>query len=129
VSAQGQTCSLCFSNASDIVYFFVTCLWLCHGSLTDRQSSARISVTLSFSCEPGSSVSIVSDYGLDDRGIEVRSPAEAKDFSCSLSVVIPALGHPASCTMCTAGPFLGAKARPRRDADHSPPCSGEVENE
>jgi hypothetical protein len=32
-------------------------------------------------CEPGSSGSMVSDYGLDDRAIEVRSPAEAKDFS------------------------------------------------
>jgi hypothetical protein len=31
-------------------------------------------------CEPGSSVSIVSAYGLDDRAIEVRSPAKAKDF-------------------------------------------------
>jgi hypothetical protein len=30
--------------------------------------------------EPGSSVSIVSDYGLDDGAIEVRSPAEAKGF-------------------------------------------------
>jgi hypothetical protein len=28
--------------------------------------------------ERGSSGSIVSDYGLDDRAIEVRSPAEAK---------------------------------------------------
>jgi hypothetical protein len=28
--------------------------------------------------EPGSSVSIVSGYGLDDRAIEVRSPAQAK---------------------------------------------------
>jgi hypothetical protein len=28
--------------------------------------------------EPGSSVAIVSDYGLDDRTIEIRSPAEAK---------------------------------------------------
>jgi hypothetical protein len=28
--------------------------------------------------EPGSSVSIVSSYGLDDQAIEVRSPAEAK---------------------------------------------------
>jgi hypothetical protein len=36
--------------------------------------------------EPGSSVSIVSGYGLDDRAIEVRSPADAKDFSCSLCV-------------------------------------------
>jgi hypothetical protein len=30
--------------------------------------------------EPGSSVSIVSGYVLDDRAIDVRSPAEAKDF-------------------------------------------------
>jgi hypothetical protein len=29
-------------------------------------------------CKPGSSVSIVSSYGLDDRTIDVRSPAEAK---------------------------------------------------
>jgi hypothetical protein len=29
----------------------------------------------------GSSVSIVSDYGLDYRAIEVRSPTEAEDFS------------------------------------------------
>jgi hypothetical protein len=27
------------------------------------------------------------------------------------------------------GPFLGVKGRPRRDADHSPPSSAEVENE
>jgi hypothetical protein len=31
--------------------------------------------------KPGSSVSTVSVYGLDDRAIEVRSPAEAKVFS------------------------------------------------
>jgi hypothetical protein len=30
--------------------------------------------------EPGSSVSIVSGCGLEDRAIEVRSPAEAKGF-------------------------------------------------
>jgi hypothetical protein len=30
--------------------------------------------------EPGSSVSIVSGYGLDDQAIEVRFPAEAKGF-------------------------------------------------
>jgi hypothetical protein len=59
----------------------------------------------------GSSVSIVSGYGLNDRAIEVRSPAGA---------------HPASCTMGTGGPFPGGKARPGRDADHSPPSSAEV---
>jgi hypothetical protein len=31
-------------------------------------------------CEPGSSISIVSGYGLDDRAIEVPSPTEAKGF-------------------------------------------------
>jgi hypothetical protein len=31
--------------------------------------------------EPGSSVSIVSGYGLDDLAIEVRSPAEPKGFA------------------------------------------------
>jgi hypothetical protein len=32
------------------------------------------------SWEPGSSLSIVSGYGLDNRTIGVRSPAEAKGF-------------------------------------------------
>jgi hypothetical protein len=30
--------------------------------------------------EPGSSVSIVCGYGLDDWAVKVRSPAEAKGF-------------------------------------------------
>jgi hypothetical protein len=37
--------------------------------------------------------------------------------------------HPASCTMGTVGSPLGAKARPGRNADHSPPSSAEVKNE
>jgi len=31
--------------------------------------------------------------------------------------------------MGTGGPFPGAKRRPGRDTDHSPPPSAEVENE
>jgi hypothetical protein len=62
----------------------------------------------------------VSDYRLDYRAIGVRSPAEAKDFSSSLCVQTGSEVHPASCTMGTGGPFPGAKARPGRDADHSP---------
>jgi hypothetical protein len=76
-----------------------------------------------------SSVSIVSDYGLDDRAIGVRSPARAKDFSSSLCVQNGSGAHPASCTMGTGGPFPGGKARPGRDADHSPPSSAEVVSE
>jgi hypothetical protein len=57
----------------------------------------------------GSSVSIVSDYGLDDRAIGVGSPAEAKDFSSSLSEQTGSGAHPFSCTMGTGGPFPGIK--------------------
>jgi hypothetical protein len=61
----------------------------------------------------------LSGYGLDDRAIDVRSPAEAKNFSSSLYVQTGSGAHPASCTMGTGGPFLGCKARPVRDADNS----------
>jgi hypothetical protein len=71
----------------------------------------------------------VSDNGLDDRAIGVRSPAGAEDFSSSLCVQTGSGAHPASCPMVTGGPSPGVKARPGRDADHSPPSSAEVENE
>jgi hypothetical protein len=76
-----------------------------------------------------SSGSIVSDYGLDDWAIEVQSSAGAKDFSSILCVQTGAGAHPASYTMGTGGPFPGGKARPGRDADHSPPSSAEFVNE
>jgi hypothetical protein len=80
--------------------------------------------------EPGSSVSIVSGYGLDDRAIEFRSPAEAKRiFASSLCLQTGSGAHPASCPMGTVGPFPRGKARPRRDANHSPTSSAEVVNE
>jgi hypothetical protein len=79
--------------------------------------------------EPGSSVSMVSGYGLDNQAIEVRSPAEAKDFSSNLCVQIGSEAHPASCTMGAGGPFPRAKMQPGRDADHSPRSSAVVENE
>jgi hypothetical protein len=50
-------------------------------------------------------------------------------FFSSLCVQTGSEAHPASCTMGTGGPFLGDKARPGRDADHSPPSSAEVVNE
>jgi hypothetical protein len=71
----------------------------------------------------------VSDYGLDEQAIGVRSPAGANDISSSLCVQTCSGAHPASCTMGTGGPFPGGKARPGRDADHSPPSSAEVRNE
>jgi hypothetical protein len=57
-----------------------------------------------------SSGSIVSDYGLDDRAIGVRSPAGSKDFSSILCVQTGSGAHPASCTMGTVGPFPGGKS-------------------
>jgi hypothetical protein len=64
-------------------------------------------------CESGTSVNIVSGYGLDDRG-----------------------SIPGTCSLCPDllwGPpsFLspGGKARPGRNADYSPASGSEVENE
>jgi hypothetical protein len=60
----------------------------------------------------------------DDRAIEVRSPTEAEDFSSSPCVQTGSEAHPAFYAMGTGG-----KARPRRDADQSPPSSAEVKYE
>jgi hypothetical protein len=57
----------------------------------------------------GSSVSIMSGYGLNDRAIEVRSPAEARDFSSNLCVQTGSGAHPASCPMGTGVLFPGVK--------------------
>jgi hypothetical protein len=55
--------------------------------------------------QPGSSGSIVSDYGLDDRAIGDRYPAGAKDFSSNLCVQTGSGAHPTSCTRGTGGSF------------------------
>jgi hypothetical protein len=52
-----------------------------------------------------------------------------KDFSSSLCVQTDSEDHPASCTMGTGSPFPGAKPRPKRDADHTPPSNADIENE
>jgi hypothetical protein len=71
----------------------------------------------------------VSDYGLDDRVIEVRSPTGAEDFSSSPCVQTGSWALPASYPVGTGGSFPGGKARPGRDSDHSPSSSAEVKNE
>jgi hypothetical protein len=66
----------------------------------------------------GSSVIIVSGYGLGDREIEVR-PLCPDQLWSPLSLL--SNGYRRS--------FPGGKARPGRDADHSPSSSAEVKNE
>jgi hypothetical protein len=56
----------------------------------------------------------------------VRSPTEAEDFSSSLCVQTDSEAHSAYCPEVL---FPGGKARPGRDADHSPLSSTEVKNE
>jgi hypothetical protein len=53
--------------------------------------------------------SILSDYGLDDRAIGVRSPAGAKDFSSMFCVRTGSGTHPASCPMATGVLSPGVK--------------------
>jgi hypothetical protein len=71
----------------------------------------------------------VSDYGVDDRAIGVRSPAGAKDFSSIICVQTGSGAHPASCPKGTGDPFPGGKARTGREADHSPLPTALVVNE
>jgi hypothetical protein len=68
----------------------------------------------------------VSGYGLDDRAIKVLSPAGAEHFSSSFCVQTNTGAQPASCPAGTGGTFPRGKARPGRDADHSPSPSAEV---
>jgi hypothetical protein len=59
----------------------------------------------------------------------VRTPTEAEDFSSNPCVQTGSGAHLAYCTVGTGGSFPGRKARPGRDADHSPPSNAEVKKE
>jgi hypothetical protein len=77
----------------------------------------------------GSSVSIVSDYGLDVRAMGMIHGRGKRIFPL-VCVSRPAFGvHPASHPMGTGGPFPGGKARPGRGADHLPSSSAEDKDE
>jgi hypothetical protein len=82
-----------------------------------------------YSCKVGnrgSSVSIVSDCGLDDRG---SVPDRGRGFVLA-SASRPAPGPTQPLVQLVPGVLsLGGKARPGRDADHSPPSSTEVKYE
>jgi hypothetical protein len=77
----------------------------------------------------GSSVSIVSGYGLDDRAIEVRFPAEAKGFLLYPLFADWLWSPPSPLYNGYRGSFPVAKARPELDAVHLSSSSTEVENE
>jgi hypothetical protein len=64
----------------------------------------------------------VSDYRLDDRG---SIPGRDKGFSSSLRVQTSSEAAPSY----PGGSFPGGKARPRREADHSPGSTAKAKNE
>jgi hypothetical protein len=92
-----------------------------------------------FTRSRGSSGSIVSDYGLDDRAIEVRSPTGAEDFSPSPCVQtgsgptqppiqwIPGVLSPGlkrgRCVTVTTHPHLVPRLRMSRSCTSSPPSA------
>jgi hypothetical protein len=85
----------------------------------EKESCKHNKETYSF-IKAGTFLTTVSDYGLDDRAIVVRSSAGVKDFYRSRCAQTGSEAHPASCPNGTGGPFPGCQARPERDADHLP---------
>jgi hypothetical protein len=70
----------------------------------------------------------VSDYGLDDREIGF-DPRRGQRIFPLASVSRPALGPTQPPVQRVPGVLSpGVKARPGRDADHSPPSNAEVVN-
>jgi hypothetical protein len=70
--------------------------------------------------------SLRSSSGLRAGCSGVRIPIGARNFSHHY-VQTSSGAHPASYTMGPRGSFPGVK-QPEREADHSPPCSAEIEN-
>jgi hypothetical protein len=73
-----------------------------------------------------SSVSIVSDCGLDDQGL---IPDRSKIFFFQPLRPDRLWGPPSFLFNGYRGSFPRGKARPGRDADHSPPSSAEIKYE
>jgi hypothetical protein len=72
---------------------------------------------------PDSVVGIATGYGLNDRGVGVRVPAGARNFSTSFR---PVLGPTHPLVQCVPGVLSPGVKRPGSDADLSPPPSAEV---
>jgi hypothetical protein len=75
-----------------------------------------------------SSVHIVSDYTVEDQVTGFDSRQRQKIFPL-VSVSRPALGPTQHPVQWVPGVLSPGRARPVRDADHSPPSSAEVKNE
>jgi hypothetical protein len=91
-------------------------------------ASQSFKLTAGYSCKGRAGVAQSVQCLTTGWTIGVRSLAGAEDFSSSLCVQTGSGAQPASYPMDTGGSFPGGKARPGRDADHSPPSSAEVKN-
>jgi hypothetical protein len=96
------------------------CLPFARDELTETSGEYIFSPGLTTMCGSRSSSGSLTT----DRTIGVRSPTGAENFSSSPCVQTGSGAHPASYPMGTGG-----KARPGRNADHSPPSSAVVTNE
>jgi hypothetical protein len=90
------------------------------------QKLTNVSAVLTTSIESGSSVIIITGYGLDDRG---SIPGRVKGLFLYPLCPYRLWSPPSLLYNWYRGSFPGGKARLGRDADHSPASRVEVENE
>jgi hypothetical protein len=87
---------------TDILYTFN--IYLMHATYISHSNLIDLIILIFDERSWGTSGSIVSGYGLDDRAIKIRSPAEAQGiFFSDLCAQTGSGVHPASCTMGTGG--------------------------
>jgi hypothetical protein len=94
--------------------------------LTGMNVYMKLEIIIVYDREPGSSVSIVTSYGLGDQG---SIPERGGVFFLYPPCPADSGAHPASCTMGTGGSFPRSKVWLQHDADHPPPSSAEVKKE
>jgi hypothetical protein len=128
-TAYWTACSSVSGTWTSVCSFFIIEDWKGWSFLSTTNTNTLnpyITSVLNHLHSVGSSVGIITGYGLDDRIMGVRFLARAGDFSLH-RVQTDSGAHPASYPMSTGAISLAVK-RPGRETDHLPPSKPRSKN-